>query len=69
VGAIPAFAALAGGMAVVVASGLAFSSGAMMFILADQLMPVVKGGTRLHETAIALFLGIFVGLLVLGIGA
>ena len=68
VGALLAFAALASAVPVILASGMAFCAGAMLFISADQLTPIVKSGTRMHETAIALFIGVFVGLLILGIG-
>jgi ZIP family zinc transporter len=67
-GGLLAFAALAGSAPVILASGMAFSSGAVLFICADQLVPIVKSYTRIHEVAIALFLGIFVGVLLLGIG-
>jgi ZIP family zinc transporter len=68
VGAGLAFAALANAAPFVLASGMAFSAGAMLFISADMLVPVVKSYARVHEIAIALFLGVFVGLLILGIG-
>jgi zinc transporter ZupT len=55
-------------MEVIVASGMAFSSGAMLFVFIDQMMPMVKGGRRMHEAAIALFIGLFIGVLLLGIG-
>jgi len=67
-GALLAFASMANAIPVILASGMAFSAGAVLFICADQLVPVVKGGSRVHETAIALFLGVFVGVLILGIG-
>ncbi len=67
-GALLSFAVLAGSVPALLSSGMAFSAGAMLFIVADQLIPVVKKYTRLHEVAIALFLGIFVGVLILGIG-
>ena len=68
VGGLLAFAALGAAVPVLLASGMAFSAGGMLFITADQLMPLIKSGTRVHETAIALFLGIFLGVLILGIG-
>lgn len=67
-GGLLAYAALASSAPVIMASGMAFSSGAVLFICADQLIPVVKSYTRIHEVAIALFLGVFVGVLLLGIG-
>ncbi|MFH0956764.1 MAG: hypothetical protein V1813_02790 [Candidatus Aenigmatarchaeota archaeon] len=67
VAALPAFAVLNGAIGVIVCTGLSFSAGAMLFVLVDQMMPLVKGGRRLHETAIALFLGLFAGMLLLGI--
>lgn len=67
-GGLLAHAALASAAPVIMASGMAFSGGAVLFICADQLIPVVKSYTRIHEVAIALFLGIFVGMLLLGIG-
>lgn len=67
-GGMLAFAALAGSVPVLKASGMAFSAGAVLFICAEQLIPVVKSYSRIHEVAIALFLGVFVGVLLLGIG-
>jgi zinc transporter, ZIP family len=65
--AIPVFFVLSGAIDVIVCTGLSFSAGAMLFVLVDQMMPLVKGGRRLHETAIALFLGLYIGMLLLGI--
>jgi ZIP family zinc transporter len=65
--ALAAAFALNGALDVIVCTGLSFSAGAMLFVLVDQMMPMIKGGRRLHETAIALFLGLYVGMLLLGL--
>ncbi len=67
IAALLSFVALSGAMPVLVSSGIAFSCGAMAFVFVDQMMPVVKGGRRAHETAIALFVGLFIGVLLLGL--
>lgn len=61
-------AAFGGAMDVIVSTCLSFSAGAMLFVLVDQIIPIVKGGRKMHETAMAIFLGLFVGILLLGIG-
>ncbi len=67
IGAVFTFAVLQGSVAVIVSSGLSFCAGAMLFIFMDQMMPIVKGGRKMHETAISLFIGLFIGVLLLGI--
>jgi zinc transporter, ZIP family len=66
--AVASAAAFGGAIGVIAASCISFSAGAMLFILVDQMIPIVKGGRKMHETAIAIFLGLFVGILLLGIG-
>ena len=68
VGALLAFASLAGLIPIFQASGMAFAAGAFFFVCIDQLVPLVKSYSRMHETAAALFIGIFFGVLLLGIG-
>ena len=49
-------------------SGLmAFSAGAYGFVCIDQLIPLIKGYSRRRETAAALFTGLFLGILLLGL--
>ncbi len=67
VGSAVMFAVISGALPVVLSTGIAFSAGAMSFIFIDQMMPIIKGGRDMHETAIAMFIGIFIGLLLLGI--
>jgi ZIP family zinc transporter len=67
IGAAVTFAALGGSMDVLLSSGASFSAGAMLFIFIDQMMPIVKGGRNMHETAITLFIGLFIGVLLLGL--
>ncbi len=67
VGALASFAALSSSMAVIVSSGLSFSCGAMLFVIVDQMMPIVKGSRTLHRTAMAIFIGMFIGVLLLAI--
>jgi len=67
-GALLAFPALAYSPPFLVSSGIAFSAGAMFFICADQLVPLVKSYSRRHEIAFALFIGVFAGVLIVGIG-
>ncbi|MCD6495932.1 MAG: ZIP family metal transporter [Candidatus Aenigmarchaeota archaeon] len=61
------FLAVNGSADVILASGLAFSSGAFSFIFVDQMIPLLKSGRRPHELAISLFVGLFLGILILGI--
>jgi zinc transporter ZupT len=68
IGAAVTFAALTSMVPVFLSTSMAFCSGALLFIVADQMIPIVKGYSRMHEIAIALFLGIFIGVLMLGIG-
>jgi ZIP family zinc transporter len=67
-GALVVFSALGGTGGFVLGSGLAFASGAMFFVCMDQLVPLLKGYTRRHEAATALFIGVLAGILILGIG-
>jgi len=66
-GAALSFTVLFSSMPVLLASGLSFSAGAMFFVCADQLMPLIKGTAKTHEVAAALFIGVFAGVLMLGI--
>jgi ZIP family zinc transporter len=67
IGALMAFVSLSGSLDIFVSSGISFSAGAMTFIFIDQMIPIVKGGRNMHETAIALFVGLFIGVLLLGL--
>jgi ZIP family zinc transporter len=67
IGAAVTFAALSGSVAVLVSTGLSFCAGGMLFVFIDQMMPLIKGGRRMHELAITLFIGLFLGVLLLGI--
>ena len=66
-GAVIMYAALSGASSAVMASGLAFAAGAAFFVILDQLTPVIKNYSRRHEAAISLFLGVFLGILLLGL--
>ncbi len=67
IGAVIAFGALSGATGVILSTGISLSAGAMVFVFIDQMMPVVKADRRMHETAITLFIGLFIGVLLLGI--
>jgi len=62
-----AFAVLAGAAPVVLASGAAFSAGAMFFVCSDQLVAMLKTYNRPHELAASLFFGVCIGVLLLAI--
>lgn len=67
IGGVLTFAVFTGSVDVLLSSGAAFSAGAMIFIFIDQMIPILKGGRNAHEMAIALFIGLFIGVLLLGI--
>jgi ZIP family zinc transporter len=62
-----AFTVLAGAIPVIIGSGLAFSAGAMFFICTDQLVAMMKTFNRPHDIAAAIFFGVVIGVLILGI--
>ncbi len=67
IGAAVTFAALSGSVDALFSTGISFCAGAMLFIFIDQMMPLVRSGRHMHEMAITLFAGLFIGVLLLGI--
>lgn len=68
IGALPAYYIISSAVAPLSSIGIAFACGALLFILLDQISPIMKSYSNRHEIAASLFLGIFFGILLLGIG-